>query len=147
MSNAGSNKAVKSQCEVVEKEQFLITAGGKIICRRCSAKSVRTKQQCGKPALAISRTQKCEFHGGRPHSTETLRHITEAKIIHGKTNKASKQQYKNDSILMHQLEDALFVLDMAQGQRTKGRKPLGYWRIRTLEDVARLIKERRLHIV
>ncbi len=34
--------------------KYLITAGGKIVCLRCTAKSKRTKLQCAKPALKAS---------------------------------------------------------------------------------------------
>ena len=54
------------------KAQYLQTAGGKITCLRCTAKSTRTKLQCGRPAIKTSRTQKCQYHGGRPHTAETL---------------------------------------------------------------------------
>ncbi len=58
-------------------EQYLTTAAGRITCLRCTAKSNRTKLQCGKPALKTSRTQKCGHHGGGPqprvkHGFETL---------------------------------------------------------------------------
>jgi hypothetical protein len=65
------------------KEQYLITGDGKISCLRCTAKSSRTKQQCGRPAIKTSRTQKCQFHGGRPHSEETLKRISEVNMLHG----------------------------------------------------------------
>ena len=44
-------------------EKFLTTAGGKITCLRCTAKSVRSGNQCLKPALKSSRTSKCKTHG------------------------------------------------------------------------------------
>jgi hypothetical protein len=60
------------------KQQYLITGGGKITCLRCTATSSRTKVQCGRPAIKTSRTQKCQFHGGRPHTAEVLKRISEA---------------------------------------------------------------------
>ncbi|MFN5177251.1 HGGxSTG domain-containing protein [Limnohabitans sp.] len=45
-------------------DQYLITAGKKIKCLRCTARSSRTGLQCGKPALKASKTQKCGTHGG-----------------------------------------------------------------------------------
>lgn len=130
---------------VNEYEHFLVTAGGRIKCLRCTAKSSRTKKQCGKPALKASLTQKCPTHGGRPHSAETLRRISEANTLHGEATKVAKQQYRDDSVLLHELEDALYVLKMAEGPRTRGRKPTGYRGVRTEEDVIRMIRERVLH--
>jgi hypothetical protein len=54
-----------------EITQKLVTAGNKITCARCTAKSKRSGEQCKKPALKASRTQKCEFHGGRSTGPKT----------------------------------------------------------------------------
>ena len=129
------------------KDMYLLTGGGQITCLRCTAQSSRTKQQCGRPAIKTSRTQKCQYHGGRPHSEETLKRISEANIIHGQATKEAKEQYRHDSALMHELEDAVYFLEMAQGPRTRGRKPAGYKGVYTKEDVLRLIHERLLHMV
>ena len=129
------------------KDMYLLTGGGQITCLRCTAQSSRTKQQCGRPAIKTSRTQKCQYHGGRPHSEETLKRISEANIIHGQATKEAKEQYRHDSALMHELEDAVYFLEMAQGPRTRGRKPAGYRGVYTKEDVLRLIHERLLHMV
>jgi hypothetical protein len=125
--------------------QYLITAGGRISCLRCTAKSSRTSEQCKKPALKASRTQKCGHHGGRPHSENVLSIISEANTVHGESSKAAKQQYTDDSVLIHELEDALYVLQMASGPRTRGRKPTGYRGVRSEADVIRMIRERVLH--
>lgn len=147
MSEKVSVKHVKEECSAQGKAQYLQTAGGNITCLRCTAKSSRTKQQCGRPAIKTSPTQKCQFHGGRPHTSETLKRISEANIIHGQATKEAKEQYRHDSALIHELEDAVYFLEMAQGPRTRGRKPTGYRGVYTKEDVLRLIHERLLHMV
>ncbi len=129
------------------KLSILITAGGKISCLRCTAKSTRTKKQCGRPAIKTSRTQKCQFHGGRQHSSETLKRISEANTLHGQSTKAAKEQYRHDSALMHELEDAIAVLKMGEGPRIRGRKPKGYKPVMTQADVVRMIQERLLHMM
>jgi hypothetical protein len=126
-------------------QKFLLTGGGRICCLRCTAKSTRTKLQCRKPALKVSSTQKCEFHGGRPHSTITLLKMAQANTIHGEYSKAARQQFSDDSVLMHELEDAVYVLGMAQGPRTRGRKPNGYQGVYSEDDVRRLLRDRVLH--
>lgn len=128
-----------------QHDMYMTIAGGRITCLRCTAKSSRTKLQCRKPALNVSSTQKCQTHGGRPHSAETLRLISEANTIHGEATKKAKQKYIDDSALIRELEDALYVMKMAQGPRTRGRKPGGYRGVRTEADVARMIFERVLH--
>ena len=129
------------------KAKYIKTAGGNITCLRCTAKSSRTKLQCGRPALKSSRTQKCQFHGGRPHSEEILNRISEANTLHGQSTKAAKEQYRHDSALMHELEDATYVLKMGEGPRIRGPKPKGYKPVMTQADVVRMIQERLLHIV
>ena len=130
-----------------EYEPFVTLAGGRIRCLRCTARSTRTKMQCGRPALKASRTQKCQFHGGRPHTADLLRRISEANVLHGEATKAAKQQYRHDSALIHELEDAMRVLEIGEGPRLRGRKPMGYKPVLTQEDVVRMIQERLLHTV
>lgn len=141
-----TKKQTASQLSEV-KEQYLLTAGGRIRCLRCQARSSRKKQQCGKPALKTSKKPLCPTHGGRPHTPETLRRISEANTVHGEGSKAAKQRYIDDSVLIHELEDALYVLKMATGPRTRGRKPNGYRGVYSEADVIRMIRERVLHRV
>ena len=147
MSEKVSVNQVKVECSAEGKVKYLQTAAGKITCLRCTANSTRTKQQCGRPAIKTSRTQKCQYHGGRPHTEETLKRISEANTTHGQSTKEAKDQYRHDSALIHELEDAVYFLEMAQGPRTRGRKPAGYRGVYTKEDVLRLIHERLLHMV
>ena len=137
----------KDRCLSKIKEQYLVTGGGKIVCLRCTAQSSRTKLQCGRPAIKTSRTQKCQYHGGRPHTEETLKRISEANTLHGQATKEAKEQHRHDSALMHELEDAVYVLKMGEGPRIRGPKPKGYKPVMTQADVVRMIRERLLHIV
>ncbi len=140
------NMAVKGETKAVRensKEMYLVTARGKITCLRCTAQSTRTKLQCSRPALKSSRTQKCQYHGGRQHSEETLKRISEANILHGECTKAAKKQYRETSVFLRELEDAIYVLKMAEGQpRIRGRKPDGYRGVYSEKDVIRMMKRR-----
>jgi hypothetical protein len=129
------------------KEQYLLTGGGKITCLRCTAKSTRTKLQCGRPAIKTSRTQKCQYHGGRPHTAETLKRISEANTLHGQATKQAKEQYRHSIELIHELQDAMHVLEMGEGPKIRGPKPKGYKPVMTQADVVRMIRERLLHMV
>ena len=122
------------------KAMYLVTAGGKICCLRCTARSSRTKLQCAKPALKSSTTQKCGHHGGRRHSADVLRRITEANTLHGEFSKEAKVQYQLDAVRIRQLEDAMHVLRMGDGPRMPGRKPNGYRGVHTEADVVRMMK-------
>ena len=122
MGDKVSVKQAKEECSAEGKAQYLQTAGGNITCLRCTAQSTRTKLQCGRPAIKTSRTQKCQYHGGRPHTKESLRRISERNTVHGQSSKVAKQKYKHESVLMHELEDAVYFLEMAQGPRTPTAK-------------------------
>ena len=147
MSDKVSVKQVKEECSAEGKAQYLQTAGGKITCLRCTAQSSRTKLQCGRPAIKTSRTQKCQFHGGRPHSEETLQRISEANMTHGQATKEAMEQYGHDCALIHELQDAVYVLKMGEGPKIRGPKPKGYKPVRTQDDVVRMIQERLLHMM
>ena len=147
MSENASVKQVKVECSADGKVKYLQTAGGNITCLRCTAQSTRTKLQCGRPAIKTSRTQKCQYHGGRPHTEETLKRISEANTLHGQATKAAKEQYRHDSALMHELEDAVYVLKKGEGPKIRGPKPKGYKPVVTEADVVRMIRERLLHMV
>ena len=124
------------------KELYLTTMGGRIRCLRCTASSSRTKRQCAKPALKISKSQKCAHHGGRPHSAEVLKRIADANTLHGQATKEAKNQYRVDAVHIRQLDDAMHVLKMSDGPRIRGRKPDGYRGVYTEEEVVKMISER-----
>ena len=44
-------------------EDVMLLAGGRIRCRRCSARSKRTKLRCGAPAMKGKKV--CATHGGK----------------------------------------------------------------------------------
>ena len=90
MTDKVSVKQAKEECSAEGKAQYLQTAGGNITCLRCTAQSTRTKLQCGRPAIKTSRTQKCQYHGGRPHTAETLKRISEASAVHSQATKDGK---------------------------------------------------------
>ena len=140
-------KQYASEYKANGKAKYLVTGGGKITCLRCTAQSTRTKLQCGRPAIKTSRTQKCQYHGGRPHTKETLSRISEANMTHGQATKEAREQYRHDCALIHELQDAVYVLKMGEGPKIRGPKPRGYKPVRTQADVVRMIQERLLHIV
>ena len=147
MSTSVGKQMADGQHGDVSYEQYLVTAAGKITCLRCTAKSTRTKHQCGRPAIKTSRTQKCQYHGGRAHPNDVLRRISQANVLHGQATKKAKQQYRQEAIFIRQLEDAMRVLKMGEGTRIRGRKPDGYKPVHTKADVVRMIQERGLHKV
>ena len=129
-------------------EKYLVTAGGRITCLRCTAMSKHTRLQCAKPALNISRTQKCGHHGGKstgPKTAEGKARIGAAHLVHGDETNARRLEWSESSLRLSQLEDIMHVLEMTTAPRTAGRKPRGYRPIQTLEEAQEYMAEDILH--
>lgn len=134
---------------IINPQLLLSTAGGRIVCVRCTAQSTRTKLQCGRPALKASKTQKCQFHGGGKSSgKQTLEgrsRITKSKLRHGQATKQVRQEYSTASAYLNQLEDAMYILGMTTAPRTRGRKPAGYTQLQSVHDVLRVLLDTKKH--
>lgn len=130
---------------------LLVTARGSISCLRCTAKSKRTGGQCGRPALKVSKTQKCQFHGGRGNSgPKTPEGKARALAAHTKTGDCSKAARDADSGVsarLLRLEDAMHVLGMSKATRTRGRKPSCYVQVKDVAGVAQMMIDDVLHRV
>ena len=129
-------------------EKYLSTAGGRITCLRCTAKSVRSGNQCLKPSLKSSRTQKCGHHGGKNKGPVTEAGKARSAAAHVKTGEFTKQAIRERSqklAEMMQLEDAMHVLKMTTATRTRGRKPSGYVPLTTIKDVVLFALDKELN--
>jgi hypothetical protein len=121
---------------------YLLIAGGKIKCLRCTARSSRTGLQCGRPALKTSRTQKCQFHGGRsngPKTAEGKARIAALHTEHGRETRAKRAERSDASAHLSRLEDAAYLLGMMTGPRGRGRKASGYVPVQTIEQVRQMM--------
>jgi hypothetical protein len=110
------------------KQPTLITAGGKIICRRCQAMSKRTGRQCGAAADRLSKTSKCKCHGGRstgPKTEQGRAKCAEAKTVHGRDTRAKRAQNAASMTKLLLLRDLGIKLGMFGNQPTgwAGRPP------------------------
>jgi hypothetical protein len=65
--------------------------------------------------------------------------------VHGECSKQAREQAREESILVRELEDAVRYLGMGEGPRMRGRKPLGYKGVFSQEDLLRMIRDRVLH--
>ena len=130
-----------------ELNPTISTAGGKIACARCAAKSKRTGNQCGKPALKGKAV--CQFHGGRSTGpkTETGKARQRASVItSGNYTKESIEDRSRSALRLAGLEDAMYVLKMTDAPRTRGPKPKGYKPLVTIHDVKRFLLDNPLHL-
>ncbi len=127
----------------------LQTAGGRIECLRCTARSKRTGLQCGRPALKSSKTQKCDFHGGRssgPKTQDGKDRIAAAHTTHGRETQQARAERSAALARISRLEDAMHVLKMTTMPRTRGRKAKGYTPVKSIPDVIQMVLDDLLHL-
>ena len=109
---------------------YINTAGGKIRCARCQARSKRTGNQCGAPAEKGKRV--CRFHGARstgPRTEEGRSRIALGKTLHGNETRQARAERSAKTAELLALEDILFLLKAATGTRTRisfGKKSRKY---------------------
>jgi len=130
------------------EKNILSTAAGKIKCLRCTARSKRTGYQCGAPALRTSKTQKCRIHGGKstgPKTEAGIQRIRESNITSGNETKAAREKRSKKNLWFAQAEDVMQVLEMTTSPRNRGRKPNGYTKIKTLDNVKEWVTNDVLH--
>lgn len=124
----------------VQNDDVLLLAGGRIRCRRCSARSKRTKLRCGAPAMRGKKV--CATHGGKstgPKTEQGKANSAKANLKHGKYTKQAQTEHSEASAQLSQLEDAMYLLGMSDAPRSTGRKAKGYRPITSLEGVRELL--------
>jgi hypothetical protein len=107
------------------KQSDLLTAGGRIRCARCQAKSKRHGGQCGAPAERGRAV--CRFHGGKstgPKTEAGRQRCAEAKTIHGRETQAKRMQASELSALLRAYAAILGVPYWSKRIRTaRPKKP------------------------
>ena len=101
-----------------------VTAGGRITCLQCNAKSKRTQQQCRAPAT--KGMTKCRFHGGAstgPKTPEGRKRCAEARTKTGNETRKARIERAEAMRRLRALEDLGHALGLMHGARTPGRKP------------------------
>ena len=98
---------------------FLKTAGGRIRCLRCRARSKRTGNQCAAPAMAGKFV--CKTHGGRstgPRTAEGRARCAAAKTVHGRETRAARRELSEELVHLAALEELARFLGMIKGPRS-----------------------------
>ena len=119
------------------KQPTLITAGGKIICRRCQAMSKRTGKQCGAAADRQSKASRCKWHGGRstgPKTKEGRAKCAAAKTVHGRETRPKRAERSKKSAEFHEIVALGNALNLFHGEvKLRGRPPNGVRRIKATQ--------------
>jgi len=100
-----------------------VTAGGRIRCLQCQARSKRTKQQCRAPA-SKGKT-KCRFHGGAstgPKTEAGRQRCADAKTVHGRETRTIRAERSQAIARLQALEALGHALGIMHGPRTRGPK-------------------------
>ena len=120
----------------MKTDDVLLLASGRIRCRRCNARSKRTKDRCRAPA--IKGKTKCRFHGGRSTGAKTAEgkaKVAAASTTHGQYTQLAQSLYKQKSAELSQFEDAMHILGMSTAPRIRGRKATGYFKLKSFDDL------------
>jgi len=107
-------------------ETILATAGGRIRCLQCTARSKRTGHQCR--AAALKGKTKCQFHGGRstgPKTAEGRQRCAEAKTVHGRETRKARTERSVALAKLAELEAVGREAGLITGPKTAGRQPGG----------------------
>ena len=126
----------------VQNDDVLLLAGGRIRCRRCSARSKRTKLRCGAPAMKGKKV--CATHGGKstgPRTKQGKANSAKENLKNGKYTKQAQIEHSEASAQLSQLEDAMHLLGMSDAPRSTGRKAKGYRPITSLDGVRTMLLE------
>jgi hypothetical protein len=108
------------------ESETLVTLGGRIRCRQCSAMSKRTGVQCRAPA--IKNKTKCQMHGGKstgPRTPEGRARIAAAHLVHGHETRQARAERRVELSRLAVLESMGRLLGLIDGQRSRGPKPKG----------------------
>ena len=100
------------KCQVTSPELMVVTAGGRIKCRRCAGVSSRTKQQCGHVALKTSKASRCKWHSGAstgPRTKEGIEAIQKANTKNGSYTKEAIVERKTKFAELNQLAVSLGI--------------------------------------
>ena len=105
-------------------EQYLLTLGGRVTCKRCQARSKRTRNQCCAPAMVDKNV--CRFHGGKstgPKSEVGLQRCAQSRWVHGNETTSMRMERSIASAELALLESMGFEFGIMSGLKSRGPKP------------------------
>ena len=73
-----------------------------------------------------------------PRTAEGKQRIAQAQLKHGAFSKAGLAAKHEEAIKLRQFEDAMYLLGMINGPKTRGAKPANYQPVNSLADFKKL---------
>lgn len=129
--------------KVKNPELFMVTAGGKIRCRRCVGFSSKNQRQCKHPALKTSKQSRCKWHGGASTGPRTKEGIERIREVHWKHGEFSKETIRitseNDAMFRYLTDIGNHINLFVNKVKTIGRPSSLYERL-DLNDPAQLLE-------
>lgn len=107
--------------------------------KQCTAKSKRTGLPCNNPAAYSCRT--CRMHGARKNIVSGKDHVN---FVHGGRTQEAQAEQSATSRRLQQLEDAMYVLEMTNAKRSRGRKANGYCKVTSADEIKKILGEWQL---
>ena len=89
-----------------------------------------------------------KYHGGRstgPKTAAGKARIAAAHTVHGQETSAARAERSAGSAKLSRIEDAMYLLEMTNATRTRGRKAKGYVPVKTLDDMRLMVLDSFLH--
>lgn len=104
--------------------------------KQCSAKSRRSGVRCRNNAVLTSNV--CRMHGYVPKD-KVKRGEAHGMFKDGNRTLEAQRQSSEQSARLSQYEDALHLLRMTSAKRIRGRKAAGYWKIKSVNEIKKII--------
>ena len=105
--------------------------------RQCSAKSKRSGVRCLNNAVTGATI--CRMHGYVPKD-RVKRGEAHGMYKDGSKTLEAQKQSSEQSAKLQQIEDAMHLLGMTTAKRSRGRKANGYCKIKSLDEIKKVIK-------
>jgi protein-arginine kinase activator protein McsA len=104
--------------------------------KSCTAKSKRTGLPCNNPAAYGCRT--CRMHGARK-AESIKRGEQHPNFVHGGRTLEAQAEQSAVSRRLQQIEDAMHLLKLTSAKRSRGRKANGYYKIKSVVEIKKVI--------
>ncbi len=106
--------------------------------KQCSARSKRSGVRCLNNAVSTSNV--CRMHGYVPKD-KVKRGKAHGMYKGGSRTLETQKQSSEQSLRLQMLEQALYLLNMANGPRSRGRKAKGFKTIKSINEVKKMLSE------